>query len=201
MKSIPAQWTATGITAAKPAEQTSGMKGIPTRRALLIWCLHIRADNTIADSALGLALQCALDVTTEGQQAIDQAAIAEHDDALNCAEPSLPFLFGDSDAGAGGDERIGERVAGREGDAEGDRRRVDVDGDGCDDFGGAGVDLESQCAFFRGVLREEPVRDGREGGGDDEGGDVLLGPGLERGFDAVLLLDPPGFGEAGEVEE
>lgn len=30
---------------------------------------------------------------------------------------------------------------------------------------------------------------------------MFLRPGFERRFDAVLLLDPPGFGEAGEVEE
>lgn len=47
----------------------------------------------------------------------------------------------------------------------------------------------------------EPVGDGGEGGGDYEGGDVLLRPGFERGFRAVLLLDPPGFGEAREVDK
>ncbi len=30
---------------------------------------------------------------------------------------------------------------------------------------------------------------------------MFLRVGFERGFDAVLLLDPPGFGEAGEMEE
>ena len=30
---------------------------------------------------------------------------------------------------------------------------------------------------------------------------MFLGVGFEGGFDAVFLLDPPGLGEAGEMEE
>lgn len=50
-------------------------------------------------------------------------------------------------------------------------------------------------------MRGEPFGDGGEGGGYDEREDVLLRPRFEGRFDAVLLLDPPGFGEAWKVEE
>lgn len=145
------------------------MKGILTRGALLVRGLHIRADDAVADGALGLALQRALHVAAKGQQPIHQAAVAEHDDALDGAEPRLPFLLRHHDARAGGDEGWGERVVGGEGDAEGDLGRVRVDGDGGDDFAGAGVDFEGEGALFGVVLGGEPFGDGGEGRGDDEG--------------------------------
>lgn len=141
MKSIPTQRTTTGITTPKPPKKTAGMKAILARRALLLRRLHIRADDTIADGALALPLQRTLDIASERQQAVDKAAVAEHDDALDGAEPRLPLLFGDGDAGAGGDERVGEGVVGWEGDAEGYWGRFGIDRDGGDDFGGAGVDF------------------------------------------------------------
>lgn len=177
------------------------MKRVLTRCALLIRCLHVRADDTVADGTFRLSFQCALDVTAKGQQAVHQAAVAEHDNALDGAEPGLPFLLRDGDTGAGGDESGGEGVVGGQSDAKGDWGGVGVDGDRGDDFGGTGVDFEGEGAFFGVVLGGEPVGDSGEGGGDDEWRDVLLRPGFERSFDAVLLLDPPGFGEAGEMEE
>lgn len=121
MKSVPTQRTTTRVAAPEPPKQTNRMKGILARGTLLIRRLHIRADDGVTDGALALALQGALDVASERQQSIDEAAVAEHDDALDCAEPGLPFLLGDADAGAGGDERVGEGVGWGQGDAEGDR--------------------------------------------------------------------------------
>ncbi len=154
MKSIPTQRTTTRITAPEPAIQTGGVEAILAGGALLVRRLHVAPDDAVADGTLGLALERALDVLLEGQQAVDEGAVAEHDDALDGAQPGLPSLLGDGDAVAGGDERGGERVAGREADAERYRCGFRVDGDGGNGFRGARVDLEAERALFvRVVLR------------------------------------------------
>ena len=122
MKSIPTQRAAVGVAALEPAEQTGGMKDVLAGRTLLIRGLHVGADDAVADGALGLALQGALDIASESDESVDEAAVAEHDDALDGAEPGLPFRLRDADAGAGGDEGVGEGVVGWKGDAEGDGR-------------------------------------------------------------------------------
>ena len=50
-------------------------------------------------------------------------------------------------------------------------------------------------------MRGEPVGDGAKRGGNDERADVLLRPGFKWCFVAVLLIYPPGFGQAWEIEE
>lgn len=63
MKSIPTQRTTTRVAALEPSKQASRVKAVLARRALLLRRLHIRADDTVADGALALALQRTLDIT------------------------------------------------------------------------------------------------------------------------------------------
>lgn len=71
------------------------MERILARRAALIWCLHIRRNHRIANSALALPLERTLHISTESQQTIHEIAIGEHNNALDDEHPAAPFLFVD----------------------------------------------------------------------------------------------------------
>lgn len=93
-----------------------------------------------------------------------------------------------------------EGVGTGEGDREADGWRLVVDGDRGDELGGAGGGFDEHGAVVS-VLRRGPFSGCFERGGDDEGGDVFLCPGFERGLDAVFLRDEPLFHKIRDVQE
>lgn len=64
-KVVPTQRTRALVTALEPPEQTHRMERVLTRRAALVRRLHVRRDDTVADSALALALERPLHVLPE----------------------------------------------------------------------------------------------------------------------------------------
>ena len=174
------------------------MKRILARRALLTRQLPVRTHNTIANRALSLPLHRSRHVAPPRQQAVDdgialaRAAGGEVDDALGVDDPEAPLLLRDADAVDGVDFCAGERVGGRE--ADGDGHGLFVDGDGGGDFAGGGGDFDGHWLVGCG-LGGGPVADDGEFLGDDEGGYVLLRPGLDG--DAELTggaIPPPVLG-------
>ena len=158
------------------------MKRILTRRALLTRQLPVRTHDAVANRALGLPLHRSGHVPPPGHQAVDDgialagAAGGEVDDALGVDDPEAPLLFRDADAVDGVDFCAGERVGWRE--ADGDGHGLFVDGDRGGDFAGGGGDFDRHWLVGCG-LGGAPVADDGEFLGDDEGGDVLLRPGLD----------------------
>lgn len=149
------------------------MEHIPTRPTALTRQLPLRTDHTIADTALGLALQRRGDVLPPRHQPLDEAAAVAFarkvDDALGGDEPGAPFLLVDADAVDGFDGGAGEGVGGREADR--DRHRLLVDGDGGGDLAGGEGDFDGE-GLVGGGLGGAPGADGGELVGDDQGGDL-----------------------------
>ena len=67
---IPTQRTRTGVAALEPLEQTARVEQVLARAAALAGQLLVRADDAVADGALGLALDGAVDVFAPGGQAV-----------------------------------------------------------------------------------------------------------------------------------
>ena len=198
VKIIPTQGAATRIAALEPPKQTATMKRILARRALLTRQLPVRTHNTIANRTLGLALHRSRHVAPPRHQAVDdgialaRAAGGEVDDALGVDDPEAPLLFRDADAVDRVDFCAGERVGGRE--ADGDGHGLFVDGDRGGDFAGGGGDFDRHWLVGCG-LGGGPVADDGEFLGDDQGGDVLLRPGLD-GYAELAggAISPPVLG-------
>lgn len=73
------------------------MERIPTRPAPLVRNLPIRSYDGVANSALSLSFQRALDVPSPCAQRINQAAVEDSDSAQTSAQPRLPLLLIDGD--------------------------------------------------------------------------------------------------------
>lgn len=81
------------VAALEPSEQANGVESVLAGGTSLIRCLHISRYDRVADGTLALSLQSTLHVPAEGQQAINQVTVGEHDNALDCEEPVLPLLL------------------------------------------------------------------------------------------------------------
>jgi hypothetical protein len=78
------------------------METIPTSPTLLTRNPSIFAHNTIANRAFRLALQRAEYIASPRKQTVDDAVIAERDDGLRIAQPSVPAALIDSHGFVGG---------------------------------------------------------------------------------------------------
>ena len=72
---IPAQRTRASIARLEPLEQTAGVVHVLARRAALLRQLAVAADDAVADSALGLALESAHDVAAERRHAVGDGTV------------------------------------------------------------------------------------------------------------------------------
>jgi hypothetical protein len=70
---VAAKRTAARVRALEPPEQASRVEVVLASPTLLVWRLHIRPNNAVADGTLILSLQRALDVSPEGHQTFNQA--------------------------------------------------------------------------------------------------------------------------------
>jgi len=202
---IPTQRTTTRVATLKPPKQARTMKRILARLTLLTRQLPIPTHDAITNRTLRLPLHRSRDILPPRHQTIDQrvalpgATGREIDDALRVDEPGIPLLFRDGDAVDGGDFGAGEGIGFREVDGYG--HCLFVDGDGGGDFAGGGGDFDDHW-LVGGGLRGGPVRDGGEFGGDDEGRNVLFGPGGDGEVElAGGAVAPPGLGYGGEMSE
>ena len=75
VKRIPAQRASAGIARLEPLEQAAGVVHVLARRAALLRQLAVAADNTVADRALGLALERACDVAAERGDAVGDGTV------------------------------------------------------------------------------------------------------------------------------
>lgn len=89
------------------------MESVLAGSTTLVGRLHVRRDNRVTDGTFALALEGTLDVPSEGQQAVDQISIGEHDHTLDRQQPTLPLLLVDEHAAATDDQCGLERVCGR----------------------------------------------------------------------------------------
>ena len=183
---VPTQRATARIATLEPPEQAAAMERVLARGALLTRQLPIGTNDTVANRALRLPLHRRRDIFPPRHQTIDDgiafadATGGEIDDALSADDPKAPLLLRDTDAVDGFDFGAGERVGG--GEADGDGHGLLVDGDGGGDFAGGGGDFDGHGLLLLvggGGLRVGPVADDGEFLGDDEGGDVLLRPGLD----------------------
>lgn len=120
---------------------------------------------------------------------------------LRVHEPAAPFSFINPHTMHALDRRLTQGIHGRQADDNLHRLLVDVVAGR--DFLGVLRDAHFQQGGVGvgGVLaRGHPVADGREFVGDDQWGDVSLGPGLNaEDLLTVWAVEPPRFGERGEV--
>jgi hypothetical protein len=75
IKRVPAQRTSASIARLEPLEQTAGVEHVFASRAALLWQLSVAADDTVADRALGLALESAGDVAAERGDTVGDGAV------------------------------------------------------------------------------------------------------------------------------
>ncbi len=68
---VPTKRTAAGIAGLEPLVQTERMERILARAAALVGQLPVGADDGVADSAFGLALERAGHVAPEGDEAVN----------------------------------------------------------------------------------------------------------------------------------
>ena len=91
MKRIPTQRTTTRVAALEPPIQAAPVKHVPTRSTPLTWQLLLRTNHAVADTALGLPLQCGRHVLSPSHQSLDKtpsiAFVREVNDALSGDEP------------------------------------------------------------------------------------------------------------------
>jgi hypothetical protein len=80
-----------------------------TRLTPLVRQLAITAHNAVANGALGLSFDSAIDIPFECRQRINQAAIENVDGSERCSEPRLPLQFVDGNAVQAFNVCVGER--------------------------------------------------------------------------------------------
>ena len=184
------------------------MERVPARVAAARRQLAVLADEAVADGALAAPAQRADDVAAPREQAVDDAVVAEGDDPLRRPQPGLPpALLEGGAGGAGAHLGLAEGEGGRQLDEHGQRVLVVVAGDGVagGDLAGGDVDFDGERAAFVGgdaLLLLGPFLHGLQGRGDDEGGHVLRGPGLDDLNGAAgFAFHPPGLHERGCVSQ
>ena len=162
------------------------MKRVLARATPFRGQLAVDADDAVADGALALALERARHVLAPGDQTVDDGAQAaargrEGDDALGGDEPAAPLLLVDGDAVDGFDGRGGERIGGREGDADAHDLLVDGVRGGDGAAGKGDFDLRG---LVGGGLSRDPVVDCFQLRVDDQGRDLRLVSSTDKTFTA-----------------
>jgi len=113
IKGIAAKRARTLVTRREPLEQAPSMKQVFTRVAALIRHLLITADQTIADSTLGLAFQGTDYILSEDEERVGDRAVRESDSTLGIHKPAGPLLLTNSDTGHAFYLNAIKRVGGR----------------------------------------------------------------------------------------
>lgn len=158
------------------------MERILARLALARRQLAVLADEAVADGALRPAVQGADDVTPPRQQAVDDAVVAEGDDALRRPQPPFPPALIEGRAHT---HRLDFCLVQREGRRQLDKHRQRVlvvvtrNRVGGDDFAGVYVDFDGQRAPIvcrHTLLLFGPLLDRLQSRGDDSRRHVFRRP-------------------------
>jgi hypothetical protein len=139
---VPAERTRATSTRLEPLEQTTSVEQVLTCLTSLVRQLTVTTHDTVANGALSLSLDSAIDVSFERRQRINQTAVEDVDGAERSPEPRLPLQLIDRNAVQAFNVCIGKREGCGQRDAH--AHRLLIHEIRCSDFARARCYLNSK---------------------------------------------------------